>query len=221
MTSITTKRSVMTCFSESDNIYCHQVRIVLAEKGVNVEVIDVNPNDPPEELLMLNPYQCLPTLVDRDLVVYSSSIIMEYLDERFPHPPLLPVYPVARAKTRLMMSRIAEDWYSLLHKIEKNEGDVTQAKKELLDSIVSINSAFAEEEYFLSEDFSLVDCCIAPLLWRLPKYGMELPTKQAAAIIAYAKRVFARNSFQVSLTKSERAYRDEVAVQPTAVVDDL
>lgn len=213
MGSIATKRSVMTCFSEADNIYCHQVRIVLAEKGVNVEVIDVNPQDPPEELLMLNPYQSLPTLVDRDLVIYSSSIIMEYLDERFPHPPLLPVYPVARAKTRLMMSRIEEDWYSLVHKIENNIGDVAAAKKELLESILSINSAFAEQEFFLSEDFSLVDCCIAPLLWRLPKYGIELP-KQADAIKAYQKRIFARNSFQVSLTNLERSFREEEAVNP-------
>jgi RNA polymerase-associated protein len=209
MGSIATKRSVMTCFSEADNIYCHQVRIVLAEKGVSVEIIDVNPQDPPEELLMLNPYQSLPTLVDRDLVIYSSNIIMEYLDERFPHPPLLPVYPVARAKTRLMMSRIAEDWYGLVNKIESNQGDIAQAKKELLESLMSINSAFAEEEYFLSEDFSLVDCCIAPLLWRLPKYEIELP-KQAEAIKAYQKRIFARNSFQVSLTALERTFSEQL-----------
>ena len=204
MASITTKRSVMTCFSEEDNIYCHQVRIVLAEKGVNVEVVDVNSDNPPEELIMLNPYQSLPTLVDRDLVVYSAAIIMEYLDERFPHPPLLPVYPVARAKSRLMMSRIAEDWYSLADRLEKNTADC-QAKKELLESILSINDAFAEQKFFLSEEFSLVDCCIAPLLWRLPKYGIELP-KQAAAIKAYAKRVFERESFQVSLTNTEREF---------------
>lgn len=205
MGSITTKRSVMTCFSEQDNIYCHQVRIVLAEKGVNVEIIDVKPENPPEELIMLNPYQSLPTLVDRDLVVYSASIIMEYLDERFPHPPLLPVYPVARAKTRLMMSRIDEDWYKLANQIERNIGDVALARKELLDSILSINDAFAENKFFLSEEFSLVDCCIAPLLWRLPKYKIELP-KQASAVKAYAKRVFERESFQVSLTSLERQF---------------
>ncbi len=205
MGSITTKRSVMTCFSEADNIYCHQVRIVLAEKGVNVEVIEVNIDNPPEELIMLNPYQSLPTLVDRDLVVYSASIIMEYLDERFPHPPLLPVYPVARAKTRLMMSRIAEDWFSLAEKIERNTGNIEQAKKELLESILSINDVFAEQKFFLSEEFSLVDCCIAALLWRLPKYGIELP-RQASAVKSYAKRVFERESFQASLTQAERAF---------------
>ena len=203
MGSITTKRSIMTCFSEQDNIYCHQVRIVLAEKGVNVEVIDVKADNPPEELVMLNPYQSLPTLVDRDLVVYSAAIIMEYLDERFPHPPLLPVYPVARAKTRLMMSRIDEDWYALADKIERNVGDVALHRKELLDSILSINDAFAESKYFLSEEFSLVDCCIAPLLWRLPKYKIELP-RQAAAVKAYAKRIFERESFQASLTNLEK-----------------
>ncbi len=203
MASITTKRSIMTCFSEQDNIYCHQVRIVLAEKGVNVEVIDVKADNPPEELVMLNPYQSLPTLVDRDLVVYSAAIIMEYLDERFPHPPLLPVYPVARAKTRLMMSRIDEDWYSLADKIERNIGDVALHRKELLDSILSINDAFAENKFFLSEEFSLVDCCIAALLWRLPKYKIELP-RQAAAVKAYAKRIFERESFQASLTSTEK-----------------
>lgn len=208
MSSIATKRSVMTCFSESDSIYSHQVRIVLAEKGVNVEINEVNPSDPPEELLMLNPYQVLPTLVDRDLVIYSPNIIMEYLDERFPHPPLLPVYPVARAKSRLMMSRIAEDWYTLADKIESGSGDVETAKKELLESLLSISPIFAEQEYFLSDDFSLVDCCIAPLLWRLPKYGIELP-KQAAPIKAYMKRIFAKNSFIVSLTNVERSYAED------------
>lgn len=213
MASITTKRSVMTCFSEEDNIYCHQVRIVLAEKGVNVEVVDVNSDNPPEELIMLNPYQSLPTLVDRDLVVYSASIIMEYLDERFPHPPLLPVYPVARAKSRLMMSRIAEDWYSLTDRLDRNIDD-WQAKKELLESILSVNDAFAEQKFFLSEEFSLVDCCIAPLLWRLPKYGIELP-KQAAAIKAYAKRMFERESFQMSLTNTEREFTNVITQEAT------
>lgn len=218
MVSITTKRSVMTCFSSEDDIYCHQVRIVLAEKGINVEIVNINPNDPSEEFLMLNPYQSLPTLVDRDLVIYSSDIIMEYLDERFPHPPLLPVYPVSRAKTRLMMSRIKEDWYGLVHKIENNIGNVEQAKKELVESLLSINSAFGEQKFFLSEEFSLVDCSIVPLLWRLPKYGIELPPKQADAILAYAKRMFNRNSFQVSLTNTELAFRNTNTSSP---VDEM
>ncbi len=205
MGSITTKRSVMTCFSEEDNIYCHQVRIVLAEKGVNVEIINVCPDNPPEELIILNPYQSLPTLVDRDLVVYSANIIMEYLDERFPHPPLLPVYPVARAKSRLMMSRIDEDWYGLAKKIEKNVGSIEQHKKELLESLLSINDAFAEQKFFLNEEFTLIDCCIAPLLWRLPKYGIELP-KQASAIKAYMRRIFERDSFKASLTVAEKMF---------------
>lgn len=212
MSTIATKRSIMTCFSEADNLYCHQVRIVLAEKGVNVEIKEINPNDPSEELIMLNPYQSLPTLVDRDLVIYSSQIIMEYLDERFPHPPLLPVYPVARAKSRLMISRIIEDWYSLALKIENNEGDVAQCKKELLESIISINSVFAEQEFFLSDDFTIVDCCIAPLLWRLPKYGIELPATKAESVLSYQKRIFARNSFQVSLTPTERLYAKDGTV---------
>lgn len=146
---------------------------------------------------------------------------MEYLDERFPHPPLLPVYPVARAKSRLMISRIIEDWYSLADKIESNTGDVAEYKKQLLESILSINSVFAEQEFFLSDDFTLVDCCIAPLLWRLPKYGIELPVTQAHSILAYKKRIFARNSFQVSLTHKERSYAKEGTVTMKSVEETL
>lgn len=215
MANIITKRSVMTCFSEEDNIYCHQVRIVLSEKGINVDIVDINPNDPPEDFVIFNPYQILPTLVDRELVIYSSPIIVEYIDERFPHPPLLPVYPVARAKSRLMMSRIEEDWHSLIKKLDNldiNSSDydstATQIKKELIDSIVSVNSIFKEYKYFLSDEFSLVDCFLAPILWRLPKYRIELP-KQAKDVKNYAERIFARDSFQVSLTKTERSFAEQ------------
>lgn len=220
MVSITTKRSVMTCFSTEDNIYCHQVRIVLAEKGINVDVINIDPENPSEEFLSLNPYQSLPTLIDRDLIVYSSDIISEYLDERFPHPPLFPVYPVARAKTRLMISRIKEDWYSLVDKLEKNIGDIENHKKELVNSLISVNSVFSEQKYFLSEDFSLVDCYILPLLWRLPKYGISLPPKHANAIISYATNLFNRESFQVSLTRTEQSYKSNNKLVKDTVLSD-
>lgn len=198
------KRSIMTLFSDPMDIHCHRVRIVLAEKGVNVEVFDVKPDDKPEDLIDLNPYNSVPTLVDRDLVIYQSQIIMEYLDERFPHPPLMPVYPVARAEHRRMMYRIDRDLYSLLDDIQ---GDNTEkaniSRKILQDTLVSLGPVFAQTPYFMSEEFSLMDCCIAPLLWRLPLYGIELPS-QAKAIQGYMERVFQRATFQASLSEAER-----------------
>lgn len=202
------RRSVMTLYSGALDIYSHQVRIVLAEKGVSVDVLNVDINHPSEDLIELNPYNSLPTLVDRDLVLYQASIIMEYLDERFPHPPLLPVYPVARAKSRLMMYRIERDWYSLMKQIEADmDGDEAElARRELANGLVALAPVFAEMPYFLSEDFSLVDCWIAPLLWRLPSLGVELSSK-AKPIFTYEEKVFARDSFQASLSESERELR--------------
>ena len=204
MAVVANKRSVMTLYSGRTDIYSHQVRMVLAEKGVNVDICAVNPNNLPEDLVDLNPYNTVPTLVDRELVLYNAQIIMEYLDERFPHPPLMPVYPVMRGKSRLMMYRIERDWYSLLHQIESNEpSKMDAARKALLESMLSIAPVFGEMPYFMSEEFTLVDCCIAPLLWRLPLLGIELPP-QAKSIIAYGDRIFEREAFQASLSDVER-----------------
>lgn len=199
----------MTLYSGALDIYSHQVRIVLAEKGVGVDVINVDANHPNEDLAHLNPYNSLPTLVDRELVLYHPKVIMEYLDERFPHPPLLPVYPVARAKSRLMMHRIERDWYSLIKIIEGSDLlAADRARTELRDGLLALEPVFANMPYFLSDDFTLVDCCIGPLLWRLPLWGIELPVAQSKAIHAYCDRVFARESFQASLTESEREVRE-------------
>ncbi|GAA5218894.1 stringent starvation protein SspA [Corallincola platygyrae] len=197
------KRSVMTLFSGADDLYSHQVRIVLAEKGVSVEINQVDPSHLPEELIEYNPYNTVPTLVDRELVLYNARIIMEYLDERFPHPPLMPVYPVARGNSRLMMHRIEQDWYTLVDKIVAGE-DADAARKELSDSLLALAPVFAESPYFLSEEFSLVDCYLAPLLWRLPQLGIELTGRGAKEIKSYMTRVFDRDSFQASLTETER-----------------
>lgn len=203
------KRSVMTLYSGAMDIYSHQVRIVLAEKGVSVDVLNVDDNHPCEDLLELNPYNSLPTLVDRDLVLYNPMVIMEYLDERFPHPPLLPVYPVARAKNRLMMHRIERDWYSLLDIMDHGDEQAAEkARLELQQALTMVIPIFADMPYFLSEEFSLVDCCVAPLLWRLPHLNIELPMKNAKAFQKYMERVFERNSFQVSLTEAERELRE-------------
>jgi len=202
------KRSIMTLYSGPLDIYSHQVRIVLAEKGVSVDVLNVDENHPCEDLIDLNPYNSLPTLVDRELVLYNSRVIMEYLDERFPHPPLLPVYPVARAKSRLMMYRIERDWYNLISQIETGtpkQADI--AREELKNALMTVLPVFANAPYFLSDDFTLVDCCIVPLLWRLPHLGVKLP-RSAKAIGKYEERVFARESFQASLTEAERELRE-------------
>lgn len=201
------KRSVMTLYSGPTCPYSHRVRIVLAEKGVSVDILNVDLENPPEELIELNPYQNVPTLVDRDLVLYQSNIIMEYLDERFPHPPLLPVYPVARSKSRLMMYRIDHDWYKLMADIEADNKSSDAARKELKENLIALAPVFANMPYFMSEEFSLVDCYLAPLLWRLPALGIELPAS-ASAVKSYAKRLFQRESFQASLTEAEREIRE-------------
>ncbi len=210
MSLISNKRSVMTLFDDNLDPYCHRVRIVLAEKGVVAELFDVDQKNVPTELLDLNPYGTVPTLVDRDLVLYQSPIILEYLEERFPHPPLLPVYPVARGRTRLMMYRVDHDWYSLMNIILKNEqkAAVEKARTELLDSLMSVSPIFEDSPYFLSDEFTLVDCALAALLWRLPLLGIEIPA-QGKSVKKYADRLFNRESFQASLTSEERAIHEK------------
>lgn len=194
----------MSLYTGALDIYSHMVRIVLAEKNINVDIKYVDTNNPSEDLLEINPYNTVPTLVDRDLILYEPNVIMEYLDERFPHPPLLPVYPIARAKCRLMTVRIERDWFSLLPKMtsaDKAESDA--AKKKLHDTLVSLTPVFAEMPYFLSEEFSIVDCWIAPLLWRLQSLNIKLPP-QAKAVMKYAERMFSRDSFKTSLSELEK-----------------
>jgi len=207
------KRSVMTLFSHADNMYSHQTRIVLAEKGVGVDIHLVNLANLPEDLIDLNPYGTVPTLIDRELALYEAKIIVEYLDERFPHPPLMPVYPVARGRSRLMMHRIECDWYSLAKVIlEGTSEEAAKARQELKEGLLSIAPIFNEAPYFMSEDFSLVDCYLAPLLWRLPAFGIELDGQGAKELKAYMLRVFERESFQASLTEAERELRFGLSV---------
>ncbi len=205
---IASRRSVMSLFSGDADVYSHRVRIVLAEKGINVDIITVDPNDKPEDLIDLNPYNSVPTLVDRDLVLYGSQVIIEYLDERFPHPPLMPVDPVSRANNRLMLYRIEKDLYSHLETIEGggNEKAVARARKEIRDNLVVISPIFEQKPFFMSDDFTLVDCSLAPLLWRLPHLGVTLP-KTAGPLLEYSERLFARESFRASLSSTEREMR--------------
>ncbi len=208
MAVIANRRSVMTLFSKPTCIHSRRTRLVLAEKNINIEIVSVDGPDLPEDLMDLNPYHTVPTLVDRDLVLYDSRVIIEYLDERFPHPPLMPVDPVTRAQFRLALFRIETDWYSLAEQFDM-EGDrkmATKSKKMLRESILASVELFAARQYFLSDEFSLVDCSIAPILWRLPVYGIDLGS-QSAPIEAYMKRVFERRSFQEGLTELEQEMR--------------
>lgn len=204
MSVVANRRSVMSCFSSPTDPECHRARIVLAEKDIAVEIHDVDMDNLPEDLIDLNPYATVPTMVDRDLVLYNSRVLIEYLDERFPHPPLMPVDPVSRAKSRLALFRIESDWFSLLGDIERGtDKKKAQAKKALTESLINSADVFDAMPYFLSNDFSLLDCSIAPILWRLPFYDIELPAS-AKPLTSYMKRVFARPSFQASLSEQER-----------------
>jgi RNA polymerase-associated protein len=208
MALIANRRSVMTLFSRPADIHSHRTRLVLAEKNINIEITSVMSNELPEDLMDLNPYHTVPTLVDRDLTLYDSRVIIEYLDERFPHPPLMPVDPVMRAQFRLALFRIETDWYSLAEEAElTSEGRLSSKSRKLLrESILQSAELFGAKPYFLSEEFSLVDATIAPILWRLPVYGIELGS-QSGAIEDYMKRVIARRSFQQSLTELEQEMR--------------
>ena len=202
MTSAANKRSIMTLFSNKSDIYCHQVRIVLAEKGVAYETEAVEPHTVSEDLMELNPYGTLPTLVDRDLVLFNSRIIMEYLDERFPHPPLMPVYPVLRGKSRLLMLRIEQDWYPTLAAAENPNATATEranALKQLKEEVLAVAPIFSQAPYFMNEEFSLVDCYVAPLLWRMQELGVEFTSVGSKAIKTYMTRVFERDSFVQSI----------------------
>lgn len=208
MAVISNRRSVMTLFSKPTDLWSHRTRLVLAEKSINIDIVDVDEGNLPEDLLDLNPYNSVPTLVDRDLVLYDSRVIIEYLDERFPHPPLMPVDPVTRAQFRLALYRIEKDWYSLAEEVLEG-GDrkpVARAVKDLEESILSSVDIFAAKRFFLSDEFSLVDCTIAPVLWRLPVFGIKLPS-QARPILRYMDDVFSRPSFQASLTELEQEIR--------------
>ncbi len=208
MAVVANRRSVMTLFSRPTDIHSHRARLVLAEKNINIEISNVPGPDLPEDLMDLNPYHSVPTLVDRDLTLYDSRVIVEYLDERFPHPPLMPVDPVTRAQFRLALFRIETDWYSLAEETDiTSDGKLgTRSRKMLRESILQSIELFGARPYFLSEDFSLVDCTIAPLLWRLPVYGVDLG-RDAEPIEEYMNRVFSRRSFQQSLTELEQEMR--------------
>ena len=195
----------MALYSAETSLDCHRVRFVLAEKGINVDIVNVSVDESAAaDLAELNPYNQSPTLVDRDLVLYDAGVINDYLDERYPHPPLMPVDPVSRAQLRLVHHRVIKDWYSLVYEIESSTGKkAEQAAKQLKEGIIAANELFSVSDYILSDELSLVDCTLGPLMWRLAHYGIKLG-KPGASVEAYAHRVFSRASFKSSLTQAER-----------------
>ena len=199
----------MTLYSDPDSAQSHRVRIVLGEKDLIFNVEDILNGQNNEDLIGLNPNNTTPTFVDRNLVLYESRVIMEYLDERFPHPPLMPVDPVIRAKTRMVLHYIEKDLYGLLDDLKSSGEKKSSAAKVKLEENLMFSLNFLQgSKFFLSDDFSIIDCSIAPILWRLPEYGIELP-KSGKAILQYADRIFGRSSFMDNLSEQEEEIRGE------------
>ncbi|MCY4255918.1 MAG: glutathione S-transferase N-terminal domain-containing protein [Gammaproteobacteria bacterium] len=194
----------MILYSSPTNLHSHRVRVVVAEKNIGVRIVQARDGSLPPDIQLLNPYNTLPTLVDRELAVYNSRIIINYLDERFPQPPLMPVDPKRRAHFRLALHRIEHDLYGLAEKIESGGGD--GEKRQLREATIEISEAVESSPFFLGEEFSLVDCSLAPLLWRLASYGID-PGPRADALYGYMRRVFARPAFTEGLSELERDMR--------------
>ena len=204
-------RTSMALFSDPLDHYSHRVRIVMCEKGVTSEIIDTDSNSLTSEILEVSPYAELPVLVDRDVSLYDSIILMEYLDERFPHPPLLPVYPVSRAHIRLFIQRIERDWCEIFDNLIEgvSEAKAKKMRIHLKSLILGLSPILKEKKYFMSDEFSLVDCCIAPILWRLPLVGIELKKDaKTKPIYEYMQRVFTKPCFIDSLSELEKEIRN-------------
>ena len=209
MSVLANRRSVMALYTDVLSPISHGVRIVLAEKNINVEINYVDDENRPEDLNALNPYDEVLTLIDRELVLYDAQIIMEYLDERYPHPPLMPVDPVSRANNRQLRYRVMRDLYELVDDLTgDNDIAAANARKVMRDNLTAIAPAFAQKSFFLADDYSLVDACLTPLLWRLPQYGVKLGN-QAKAIVQYSERIFERPAFQSSLSPDEQELRSK------------
>ena len=210
MTSVANRRSMMELYSGNTCIRSHQVRFVLAEKGILTEINNVDGSVVPEDLMALNPYVSLPTLIDRELILYDSRVIVEYLDERYPHPPLMPVSPVERAKLRLGLATIERDFVEPAVALDLVLGTrVENAHRKKLKSLLTSSAdLFGIKPFFLSDVFTIVDCVIAPILWRLDLFGIEL-SGNYKSIYSYRERVFSRVAFKESMTEDEEEMRSD------------
>ncbi|MCL2657509.1 MAG: glutathione S-transferase N-terminal domain-containing protein [Betaproteobacteria bacterium] len=197
---------MMNLYSGTTDPFSHRCRIVLYEKGMDFQVIDVDLYNKPEDIAVINPYNRVPVLVDRDLVLYEPNIINEYIDERFPHPQLMPPDPILRAKARQLLHSLEQELFSHIEALEKNAKGTEKNRALVRDQLAQLAPMFVKQKFMLGEEFSMLDVAIAPLLWRLEHYGIELP-KAAAPIMKYAERIFSRQGFIDALTPSERAMR--------------
>ena len=198
---------MMTLYSGTTCPFSQRCRIVLYEKGMDFQIIDVDLFNKPEDLAVMNPYNRVPVLVERDLILYESNIINEYIDDRFPHPQLMPADPVMRARARLFLFRFEQELFCHIDTIEKGpQRSAEKAQTIIRDSLTQIAPVFVKQKYMLGDEFSMLDVAIAPLLWRLDYYGIQLP-KQAAPLMKYAERIFSRPAYIEALTPSEKVMR--------------
>lgn len=203
------KRTVTTLFSDPKDPNSHRIRFLAVEKEVPMEVIGVDRHNVPEDLYELNPYGTIPTLVDRELVLHDAQVILEYLDERFPHPPMMPIDPIQKAIVRQQLRLVETEWYPLVRTITESDDKkkVVQARKQLFERLVQLIPIVSEQEYFLSDEFTLLDLSMAPIFWRLQYLGIELP-KSAKPMMDYAERLLSRPEFKNSLSDDELDMRD-------------
>ena len=198
---------MMTLYSATTCPFSHRCRIVLFEKGMDFQIIDVDMDNKPEDLAVMSPYGRVPVLAERELILYESNIINEYVDDRFPHPQLMPADPVMRARARLFLHRFEEELFCHIDAVEGGTPKVAEkARAAICDNLTVISPVFAKQKYMLGDEFSMLDVAIAPLLWRLDYYGVKLP-KQAAPLLKFAERLFSRPPFIDALTASEKAMR--------------
>lgn len=199
---------MMTLYSGTSCPFSHRCRIVLFEKGMDFQIIDVDVMNKPEDLAVMNPYNDVPVLVERDLVLHEANIINEYIDERFPHPQLMPADPVMRARARLFLYRFEKELFSQIDPIEHGSQKAADKAREVIrDSLAQLSPVFAKQKFMLGEEFSMLDVAIAPLLWRLEYYEISIPKQQSAHLMKYAERLFSRQAFIDSLTPPEKAMR--------------
>jgi RNA polymerase-associated protein len=199
-------RSVLTLYTTADDVQCHRARLVLAAKGVSYERVLVDPARPPEDLVDLNPYASTPTLVDRDLTLFDTSVVCEYLDERYPHPPLMPIDPQSRARLRVAAVRIEKDWLTEIDIIRAGGPPADAARKRLRGHLLASVPLFKAAKFFLNPEMSLADCLVAPVIWRLPWLGVELG-REGKPVIDYGERLFHSQGFARSMTDQEKAMR--------------
>ncbi len=197
---------MMNLYSGTTDPFSHRCRIVLFEKGMDFQVIDVDLFNKPEDIAVINPYNRVPVLVERELILYEPNIINEYIDERFPHPQLMPADPIMRARARQLLSTMEREIFAYIEPLEKNAKTADKARTEIRNRLTELAPMFAKQKFMLGDDFSMLDVAIAPLLWRLDHYGIDLP-KTAAPLMKYAERIFSRQGFIDALTPSEKVMR--------------